>query len=141
MTTLDSVTYGGPGPASDSLQAAYFRSVLAEERAQIESELIGQTRILSSLPPTIPSTVISRVRRRIRAKQAEHRELDRMIEAIDQRFATSWAMELEALQRGQQIPADPDVVLLRSLARGRVGDHRVTAISSDSFIAIGPAGA
>ncbi len=130
---------GADGPASDSLQAVYFRSVLAEERAQIESEIIGQTRILSSLPPTIPSTVISRVRRRIRAKQTEHRELDRMIEAIDRRFAGIWAMELEELQRGQQILTDPDVVLLESFARVRVGDHRATAISSDSFIAIGPA--
>lgn len=77
-------------PASDSMQAAYFRGVLADQRALIGAEIGRQTRKLGFLSNKSDSLAISRLRREIRANEAEHRDLDRMIEALDRRFAPHW---------------------------------------------------
>lgn len=73
---------------SDSLQAAYFRSALAENRALIAAEIARQNRKLGSLTTRSDALAISRLRREIRTNEAECRELDRMIDALDRRFAT-----------------------------------------------------
>jgi hypothetical protein len=87
-----------PGPlssedvalASDSLQAAYFRGVLADRRSLLAAEIGRQSRRLSFLTAKTDSLAITRLRREIRRNEAEHRSLDRMIEALDRRFAKHW---------------------------------------------------
>lgn len=74
--------------ASDSLQAQYFRSALADHRALIAGAIARQTRKLSGLSTRTDALTISRLRREIRANEAQCRELDRMIEALDRRFAS-----------------------------------------------------
>ena len=71
--------------ASDSLQAAYFRGALADQRALLAAEIAKQTRNLGCLSSRTDSLAISRLRRQIRANEAAHRDLDRMIAAIDRR--------------------------------------------------------
>lgn len=80
-----------PTRASDSLQAAYFRGALADNRALIAAEVARHTRALSSLASGTDALTVSRLRREIRTSDAECRELDRMIAAIDRRFASLWA--------------------------------------------------
>jgi hypothetical protein len=76
---------------SDALQAAYFRGALADQRALLAAEIATQTHKLSFLSTKTDSLAISRLRRQLRASEAQHRDLDRMIEAIDRRFSRSWA--------------------------------------------------
>lgn len=90
MATPGPVPSDGVAPASDSLQAAYFRGVLADQRALITAEIGRQTRRLSFLSAETDPLAITRLRREIRRNEAEHRSLDRMIEALDRRFAGRW---------------------------------------------------
>ena len=77
--------------ASDWQQAAYFRGALADQRALLAAEIAAQTRKLDFLSIKTDSLAISRLRRQIRAKEADHRDVDRMIAAIDRRFSRYWA--------------------------------------------------
>jgi hypothetical protein len=77
--------------ASDALQAGYFRGVLGDQRALIAAEIATQTRRLGFLSTKTDSLAISRLRREIRVNEAICRDLDRMIAAIDRRFALNWA--------------------------------------------------
>ena len=79
--------------ASDSLQAAYFRGAMADQRALIAAELIRQNRKLNALSTRTDALLISRLRREIRANEAECRDVDRMIEALDRRFAAQWSSQ------------------------------------------------
>jgi hypothetical protein len=79
--------------ASDSLQAAYFRGALADQRALVAAEIVRQTRILNGLSTRSDALAISLLRRDIRANEAERRDLDRMIAALDRRFAALWASQ------------------------------------------------
>ena len=63
--------------ASDSLQAAYFRGALADQRALIAAELVRQNRKLNALSTRTDAFLITRLRREIRANEAECRDLDR----------------------------------------------------------------
>ena len=86
-------THDDGAEVSDSLQAAYFRGALADQRAQLATEIAAQTRKLSFLSTKTDSLAITRLRRQLRASEAQHRDLDRMIEALDRRFARSWASQ------------------------------------------------
>jgi len=77
--------------ASDSLQAAYFRGALADQRTLIAAEIMRQTRKLNGMSTRTDALAISQLRRDIRANDAELRDLDRMIAALDRRFAEIWA--------------------------------------------------
>ncbi|MDV3132011.1 hypothetical protein [Mycobacterium sp. 29Ha] len=79
--------------ASDSLQARYFRGALADQRALTAAELIRQTRKLDAMSTRSDALAISRLRRDIRANETELRDLDRMIAALDHRFAAIWASQ------------------------------------------------
>ena len=79
--------------ASDSLQAAYFRGAMADHRALIAAELIRQNRKLNALSTRTDALLISKLRREIRANEAECRDVDRMIEALDRRFAARWSSQ------------------------------------------------
>lgn len=73
--------------ASDSLQAAYFRGALADQRALVAAEIARQTRTLNGLSTRSDALAISALRRDIHANEVECRDLDRMIAALDRRFA------------------------------------------------------
>ena len=77
--------------ASDSLQAAYFRGALADYRAVVAAKLTRQAAKLNAMSGKADSVAISRMRRQIRENEAEYRNLDSMIDAIDRRFSASWA--------------------------------------------------
>ncbi|MCT7657311.1 hypothetical protein [Mycobacterium deserti] len=77
--------------ASDLAQAAYFRDALADHRSLIHAEIVRQTRALDALSTKSDAIAITRLRREIRANEAECRDLDRMIEALDQRFSVAGA--------------------------------------------------
>ena len=79
--------------ASDSLQAAYFRGALADQRALVTAEIVRQTRILNGLSTRSDALAISLLRRDIRTNEAECRDLDRMIAALDRRFAALWSSQ------------------------------------------------
>jgi hypothetical protein len=89
MVTPRVPTGDGDARASDSLQAAYFRGALADQRALLAAEIAEKTRKLACLSTTTDSLAISRLRRQIRVDESEQRELDRMIAAIDRRFSAN----------------------------------------------------
>jgi hypothetical protein len=91
MATAGVPTDEAPTRGSDSLQAAYLRGALADHRALIAADIARHSQALNSLTTRTDALTISRLRREIRACEAERRELDRMIEAIDRRFASVWA--------------------------------------------------
>jgi hypothetical protein len=91
MATTRPPTVDTEALASDSLQAAYFRGALADRRALVVDEIATQTRRLSLLSTRADALAISRLRREIRANDAERRDLERMIDAIDRRFSSLWA--------------------------------------------------
>jgi hypothetical protein len=76
---------------SDSLQAEYFRGALADQRVLIAAEIVRQTRKLNGLSTRSDALAISQLRRDIRTNEAECRDLDRMIAALDRRFAALWS--------------------------------------------------
>jgi hypothetical protein len=76
--------------ASDSLQASYFRGALADQRALLAAEIAKKTGRLGCLSTKTDLLAIRQLRRQIRFDEAEHRELDRMIAAIDRRFSAYW---------------------------------------------------
>ncbi len=80
-----------PTRESDSQQAAYFRGALADHRALVAAEIARHTRTLESMTTRSDSIAITRLRRDIRAGESQCRELDRMIEALDRRFAHTWS--------------------------------------------------
>ena len=91
MATPNVPTDDNPARASDSLQASYFRGALADHRALIAAEIARHTHALDSPSTRSDALTVSRLRREIRINEAECRDLDRMIEAIDRRFASAWA--------------------------------------------------
>ena len=86
-----SMPTGTVAQGSDSLQAAYFRGALADQRAVIAAHMARQTRKLQSMTAVGANALaITRLRRQVRENEAEIRQLDRMIGAIDRRFSASW---------------------------------------------------
>jgi hypothetical protein len=85
---------GAVGQGSDSLQAAYFHGALADQRAMLATHVARQNEKLQSM--TMAGTnalAITRLRRQVRQNEAEVRQLDHMIEAIDRRFSVSWVTQ------------------------------------------------
>jgi hypothetical protein len=79
--------------ASDSRQAAYFRGALADQRALIAAEIVRQNRKLNGMSTRSDALAISQLRRDIRANDTELRDVDRMIAALDRRFAAVWSSQ------------------------------------------------
>ena len=80
--------------ASDSLQAAYFRGALADQRATITAAIARQNGKLATMSTKLNPLAVSRLRREIRDNESECLQLDHMIEAIDRRFSSQWASRL-----------------------------------------------
>jgi hypothetical protein len=72
---------------ADSLQAAYFRGMLADERAVVAQHLAEARARLAKRFEAGELHGISRLRQEIRVREAEERNLDRLIDALDRRFA------------------------------------------------------
>jgi hypothetical protein len=82
---------GAVAQGSDSLQAAYFRGALADQRALQAAHVTRQNKKLQAMAVAGTNALtITRLRRQVRHNEAEVRDLDRMIEAIDRRFSASW---------------------------------------------------
>ncbi|HKP40540.1 hypothetical protein [Mycobacterium sp.] len=91
MATLSVSTDDASARASDALQAAYFRSALADYRAVLVAKISRQGAKLNAMSGKADPMAISRMRRQMRENEAEHQRLDSMIAAIDRRFSASWA--------------------------------------------------
>jgi hypothetical protein len=76
---------------ADSMQAAYFRGVLADERAVVAEHLAEARRRLATRLTAEHLHGIARLRQEVRSKEAEQRNLDFLIGALDRRFASWWA--------------------------------------------------
>lgn len=88
---IPSVPTAGVTQGSDSLQAAYFRGALADRRDVLAAHVGRQNEKLRTMAVAGTSALtITRVRRQVRENEAEIRDLDRMIGAIDRRFSALW---------------------------------------------------
>lgn len=82
-----------PASAADSLQAAYFRGLLADERVLVAARLHKERAALEALRAADDdSLLLRRAERGVRATESEHRDLDRLIDDLDRRFA-AWRFE------------------------------------------------
>jgi hypothetical protein len=82
--------------AADASQAAYFRGVLADEREQVADNLArrrARLRACAEREKVVGFRTMARLRAEVRALETSHRDLDRLISALDRRFATLWARE------------------------------------------------
>lgn len=78
---------------ADASQAAYFRSVLADERVQLASELArsrAHLRACSEGERVIGLRAMARARSETRELEARSRELERLLTRLDQRFPQVW---------------------------------------------------
>jgi glycerol-3-phosphate O-acyltransferase len=71
---------------ADALQADYFLRVLRAQRAEVAAEAASQANRLQRLIGTEHRFESIGIRRAVRAKDAELRTLDRMIERLLRRF-------------------------------------------------------
>lgn len=71
---------------ADAMQAEYFRGLFEGERSRVAAQLASLTRRLTECMTTDGMTPISHVRRAIRVAQGELRAIDRMLDAIEERF-------------------------------------------------------
>ena len=86
----------GPARAADASQAAYFRGILADERQQVAGDLLRsrvQLRACVEGDKVVGLRTMARLRSEIRTLEAKQRDLDRLITALDRRFAPPWASE------------------------------------------------
>ena len=82
--------------AADASQAAYFRGVLADERDHVANSLVRSRMRLRACvegEKVVGLRAMARMRSDVRALEARHRELDRLIAGLDRRFSSLWALE------------------------------------------------
>lgn len=82
--------------AADASQAAYFRGALADERQVIAADLVRARERLQALTQghqVLGLRGMSRARFKVRELEGQLRELDRLMGALDRRFAALWAAE------------------------------------------------
>jgi hypothetical protein len=86
-----SLPTGSAAQGSDCLQAAYFRGALADQRAVLTAHVTRQNKKLQAMSMAGTNAMaFARLKRQVRENEAEIRDLDRMIGAIDRRFSASW---------------------------------------------------
>lgn len=71
---------------ADAAQAAYFRSHLQQERGDLDAMLAGHTKSLTRCMTEGDMRPMSDIRRHIRTIERELQLIDRMVEALDDRF-------------------------------------------------------
>jgi hypothetical protein len=69
------------------MQAVYYRKVLVDQRAELAAELAKAHKMLARCLEHADLIAIERTQREIRVLGASYRELDRLISALDRRFA------------------------------------------------------
>ena len=80
--------------AADVSQAVYFRATLADERGTASTELAHareRLRLLTEGNQVVGFRGMARARSRVRELELHVRELDRLIAALDRRFAARWS--------------------------------------------------
>jgi hypothetical protein len=113
---------------ADRSQAAYFRSLLVERRAQVDRAIAKQLSTMThheSVGDTIAAREIGRF---IRYAQREQQEFDRMIAALDRRFTPAGGVTVRpAQQPAPHHTIHPDGRSLLSASRQRrltAGGHQ-----------------
>jgi hypothetical protein len=71
---------------ADAAQADYFRFQLQRERSELASILVKQTKSLTRCMTEGDMRPLSDIRRHIRTVERELQLVDRMVEALDDRF-------------------------------------------------------
>jgi hypothetical protein len=74
---------------ADAEQAAYYRGFFEGERAELTRELAKHVKNLTGCTTTRNVREASAIRRAIRNAEWEMRAIDRMVEALEQRFPGS----------------------------------------------------
>ena len=69
--------------AADSTQAQYFRCILAERRAELDTRIAEHTRKLAARNRSESGCGIKSIQYRIRRMERQRRELDRLLTALD----------------------------------------------------------
>jgi hypothetical protein len=69
------------------MQAVYYRKVLVDQRAELAAELAKAHQMLARCLEHGDLFAIKRTQREIRVMGASYRDLDRLICALDRRFA------------------------------------------------------
>ncbi len=69
--------------AADSTQAQYFRCILAERRAELETRLAEHARMLAVRHRSGNTCGVKSIRYRIRKMERQRAELDRLLDALD----------------------------------------------------------
>jgi hypothetical protein len=72
--------------SADRRQGDYFRRLLDDQRAQVQQELSGHAAMLAEHQQAGDLSGVRRLRRLVRAKETELTTLDRLIQALEQRF-------------------------------------------------------
>lgn len=86
----------GTARAADASQAAYFRDVLADELEQVAVHLArSRVRLRACVEgeQVVGFRAMARLRSEVREFEAEQRDLDRLIAALDRRFSALRARE------------------------------------------------
>jgi hypothetical protein len=81
--------------AADASQAAYFRGTLADERETANADLAAardRLRVLTVGNQVLGLRAMARARAKVRQLEGQLRELDRLIGALDRRFAAVWSV-------------------------------------------------
>jgi hypothetical protein len=76
---------------ADAMQAAYFRSVLADHRAHLDAELTKLRSQAETDEEAGDLLALHRLRRQIRGHTSELREVDWLISGLERRYAKAWA--------------------------------------------------
>lgn len=88
------VQWVGAARAADASQAAYFRGLLADQREDTSSHLArSHDRLRDSMAgeQVAGLRAMARMRSDVRELETKKRELDRLIAALDRRFAALWS--------------------------------------------------
>ena len=86
----------GAARVAETSQAAYFRGVLSGERDQVAADLLRsrfQLRACVDGEKVVGLRAMARMRSEVRDLESQLCEVDRLIAALDRRFAAVWVLE------------------------------------------------
>ena len=92
----DEAQWAGAAHTADALQAAYFRTFLADERKQVADDLLhsrAQLRNCVEAKRVVGLRAMARARSQVRELETKQHELDRLIAALDRRFSALWSRQ------------------------------------------------
>jgi hypothetical protein len=80
---LHHVSHSLNASAADSTQAQYFRCILAERRADLDTRIAEHARMLAVRHRSGSTCGVKSIRYRIRKMERQRSELERMVNALD----------------------------------------------------------